>query len=74
MTIAQITEKMIAESRGNIHDIEHFLMVYAYAKTLGELERLDDHTRFMLEAAALIHDIACPLCREKYGSCPGHLQ
>ena len=74
MTIAEITAKIIAESNGNIHDIEHLLKVYAYARTLGELEALDAHTQFVLEAAALLHDIACPLCREKYGSCPGNLQ
>ena len=28
----------------------------------------------VLEVAALVHDIACPLCREKYGSTEGKLQ
>ena len=68
MTIAQLTEKMIAFSEGNIHDIEHFLKVWGYARTVGQLEGLDGETLFTLELAALTHDIACPLCREKYGS------
>jgi HD superfamily phosphodiesterase len=35
MTISEITEKMIAWSDGNLHDISHFLKVWAYAKTIG---------------------------------------
>ena len=31
MTIAQLTEKMIAFSEGSIHDIEHFLTPKLYA-------------------------------------------
>lgn len=68
MTIPQLTEKMIAFSKGDIHDIDHFMKVWGYAKTIGELEGLDEDTQFTLELAALTHDIACPLCREKYGS------
>ena len=68
MTIPQLTEKMIAFSKGDIHDIDHFMKVWGYAKTIGELEGLDEGTQLILELAALTHDIACPLCREKYGS------
>ena len=74
MTIAQILEKMLAFSEGNIHDIDHLLRVWSYAKTIGELEGLDHDTQFVLEAAAIVHDIACPLCREKYGSTNGKYQ
>ena len=44
MTIAQIMEKMIAFSEGNIHDITHLSCVWTYAKTIGELEGLDADT------------------------------
>ena len=74
MTISQIMEKMIAFSDGNIHDINHLLRVWAYAKTIGELESLDPQTQYILEIAAITHDIACPLCREKYGNAGGKLQ
>ena len=63
MTIAQILSKMIAASNGNIHDIDHLLRVWAYARTIGELEGLDAETQYLLEVAAITHDIACPLCR-----------
>ena len=41
MTVSQILEKMIAFSEGNIHDIDHLIRVWTYAKTIGELEGLD---------------------------------
>lgn len=74
LSIAQLTKKMIEYSKGNIHDIEHFLLVWSYAKTIGELEGIDKETQYIIETAALTHDIACPLCREKYGEASGGLQ
>ena len=74
MTVSQIMNKMIAFSKGNLHDIDHFIRVWAYAKTIAESERLDEETQFILEVAAITHDIACPLCREKYGNANGKLQ
>ena len=74
MTIAQLTGAMIARSEGNLHDINHFLKVWAYTRTIGQCEGLDDETQAILEAAALLHDIACPLCREKYGNTNGKYQ
>ena len=74
MTIAQVMQKMISFSEGNIHDIDHFIRVWTYAKTIGELEHLDQETQYILEVAAITHDIACPLCREKYGNTNGKYQ
>lgn len=74
MTVSQVMEKMILYSEGNLTDINHFMKVYALAKTIGEREGLDQKTQKILEVAAIIHDIACPLCREKYGSTNGKLQ
>ncbi|MEE1312944.1 MAG: HD domain-containing protein [Lachnospiraceae bacterium] len=73
-TIAEIMKNMIAYSNGNLHDINHFIKVWGYAKTIGELEGLDKETQYILEIAAIIHDIACPLCREKYGNTNGKYQ
>ena len=74
MRVSEIMEKMIVFSDGNIHDIDHLIRVWTYAKTIGELEKLDAETQFILEIAAITHDIACPLCREKYGSTNGKHQ
>lgn len=72
--ISDILIKMIEISKGNVHDIEHFLKVYAYAKTIGDAELADEGSKCILEIAAIIHDIACPLCRAKYGKTDGALQ
>ena len=74
MNIAEIMKKMIDFSDSNIHDIDHLIRVWTYAKTIGELESLDAETQYILEVAAITHDIACPLCREKYGSTNGKHQ
>ncbi len=74
MPIARIAQKMIRESHGNLHDINHFLKVYAYARTIGASEGLDPRTQTILETESLLHDIACPLCREKYGNTNGVYQ
>ena len=74
MIVAAVTQKMIEFYKGSIHDIDHFLKVWAMAKTIGELEKLDRHTQELLELAAVVHDISCPLCREKYGNTSGKHQ
>ena len=72
--ISTIMEKMIVFSDGNIHDVDHFIRVWTYAKTIGELERLNPGTQRILEVAAITHDIACPFCREKHGNTNGKKQ
>lgn len=74
MDISDIIVKMIEFSDGNRHDINHFLKVYAYAKTIAERERISDEEKITAEIAAVVHDIACPLCREKYGNTNGKFQ
>ena len=74
MKKTEIIQKMIAFYRGNISDIEHFLKVYAYAALIGQAEGLDEVTQNTLELAAIVHDISCPLCREKYGNTQGQWQ
>lgn len=64
----EAVEKMIDFYHGNIHDIEHFLKVYALARTIGKGEGLELSELKTLELAAIVHDIACPVCREKYGN------
>ncbi len=72
--IAKAVKKMIVEYKGNREDINHFLKVHNYARTLGILEGLDEKALFTLELTAITHDIACPTCRKKYGNTLGHNQ
>lgn len=74
MNISGIIQKMIDFYDGNLHDIDHFLKVWSYAKLIGEQEGVDSDTQRVLEVAAVVHDIACPLCRRKYGQADGKHQ
>ena len=72
--VSDVMQKMIVYSNGNLHDISHFLKVYAYARTIGEQEKLSADLKETLEISAILHDIACPLCRIKYGNTNGKYQ
>ena len=74
MRICDAVSKMISASKGNQHDICHFMKVWAYARMIGEAEGLDECTQKTLEFAAVVHDIACPLLRKEHGNAPGNLQ
>jgi len=74
MQIEAIMKKMIDLAAGNHRDINHFMKVHSFARTIGRMEGLDEETQYVLEAAAIVHDIACPLCRKKYGNAAGALQ
>ena len=74
MTPSTAAAHMIAFYRGDLHDINHFLKVWTFARIIGEQEQLDPHTQLLLELTAIVHDIACPLCRQKYGSADGKKQ
>ncbi len=74
MITEKAVEKMIDFYDGSLHDINHFLKVLSFARTIGTLEQLDEETQQILELAAVVHDIACPVCREKYGNADGAYQ
>ena len=65
---------MIELYHGDAKRIQHFCKVHSYAKLIAEMEHVDADILFILEAAALTHDIGIHLCEEKYGSCNGKLQ
>ena len=66
--------KMIAFDEGDPKRIQHFVKVHSFAKLIGELEKLDDHTLYTLEAAAYLHDIGIRIAEEKFGRNDGKLQ
>lgn len=74
MTISEIMKKMVLYSEGNTHDINHFLKVHSWARMIGQCEGLGSEELRTLEIAAILHDIACPLCRKKYGEANGKRQ
>lgn len=66
--VSEVITKMTEKADGNLHDIMHFMKVWSFARTIGKLEHLDEITQYTLELAAIVHDISCPVCRQKYGN------
>ena len=62
--IEEIEQGMILYTQGNKikHDVAHFLKVHQYARIIGKLEHLEKREQEILEVAAIVHDIACPMC------------
>ena len=54
--------------------VNHFLKVFSFAKSIGELERLNEETQDILEVASIMHDIGIKISEEKYNSCAGNYQ
>ncbi|BCJ96082.1 HD family phosphohydrolase [Anaerocolumna cellulosilytica] len=72
--IGKVIEAMIEYYTGDIRRINHFLKVYAYAKTIGELEQLEETMQEILEVTAVVHDIGIKISEEKYNSSAGTYQ
>ena len=72
--INKLHAEMIKLYAGDPKRIQHFCKVHSYAKLIAELENVDEKTRFILETAALTHDIGIHICEQKYGDCGGKLQ
>lgn len=72
--IQQLTEKMIAYFSGDPKRIQHFIKVHAFSRYIGLREQLTEHEQFVLECAALVHDIGIKPAEAQYGECGGKLQ
>ncbi len=72
--INRLHSEMIHLYAGDPKRIQHFCKVHSYAKLIAETEQIDRGSQFILEAAALTHDIGIHFCEEKYGDCGGKLQ
>ena len=53
---------------------QHLLKVHTFSRLIGTGERLDENTLFVLETAALVHDIGIRPALTEYGSSAGPLQ
>lgn len=72
--VNDVALKILKDPDQTRHDIAHLLKVWGFARQIGLAEHLDERTQKILETAALLHDIACPLCRRKYGNTNGKHQ
>lgn len=71
---ALLIDAMASYDRGSAGRIQHFVKVHDLAAVIGTLEGLDEQTQFILETAAIVHDIGIRPSLEKYGSSGGKHQ
>ena len=72
--IQELALAMINYDNGDPKRIQHTTKVHAYASLIGIGEGLDEDTQFILESAALVHDIGIRASEKKYGHQNGKLQ
>lgn len=73
-TLTRLMSAMITYDSGDVPRIQHFVKVHDFAATIGVAECLDEETLFILEAAAILHDIGIHPAEAKYGNCNGKAQ
>lgn len=69
-----IEEEMLKINQRDPKCIFHYLKVHSIAKEIAESEKLNSKQKFVVESAALMHDIGIKRCEELYGSTAGKLQ
>lgn len=72
--ISTLIKEMIAFEGNNPHKINHFLKVYGFAKTIGEIEGIDKEKQDILEITSILHDIGIKISLEKYNTSAGPYQ
>ena len=74
LQIAMLIRAAMEYDRGDPSRIQHLIKVHNFAAAIGRLEGLDEETQFILESAAVLHDIGIHLSEEKHSSTAGHFQ
>ncbi|MDD6797168.1 MAG: HD domain-containing protein [Clostridia bacterium] len=71
---AKLIAAMIEYDKGDARRIQHFMKVHDFSAAIAALEEVDEDTAFILETAAILHDIGIHVSEQKYGSCSGRYQ
>lgn len=69
-----IINEMIRYYAKDPRRVNHFLKVFSFAKSIGDIEKLNEETQDILEVAAIMHDIGIKISEEKYNSSAGSYQ
>lgn len=73
-TLARLMRAIIKYDCGDVPRIQHFVKVHNFARIIGIAEGLGEEELFVLEAAAILHDIGIHAAEAKYGNCSGKHQ
>lgn len=72
--LEKLTIKMIEYFRGDPKRIQHFIKVRSFARAIAIGENVGEDALFIIETAALVHDIGIKRAEAEYGECGGKLQ
>lgn len=61
-----LLHSVLCYEKGHVRRTQHILKVYALAKLFGEQEKISVEEQQILQAAAILHDIAIKYCKEHY--------
>jgi len=71
---ASIIDKMVSFYETDVNRINHALKVYAFASCIARKEILTENETFIVDIAAILHDIGIKEAEKKYNSSGGHYQ
>ena len=74
----EMTARLICEmanyEQDSVHRVDHLLKVYAYCMTIAALERVPERMAWILETAAVVHDIGIRPSLARHNSSAGVYQ
>lgn len=73
-TLALLMQAMIKYDGGDVPRIQHFVKVHDFARMIAIAEDMNEDELFVLEAAAILHDVGIHVSEAKYGNCNGKHQ
>ena len=71
LTLALLMRAMIKYDGGDAPRIQHFVKVHDFARMIAVSEGMNEEELFVLEAAAILHDVGIHVSEAKYGNCDG---
>lgn len=73
-TLALLMQAIIKYDGGDVPRIQHFVKVHDFARMIAIAEGMNEEELFVLEAAAILHDVGIHVSEAKYGNCQGKHQ
>lgn len=72
--LSLLMRAMIKYDGGDVPRIQHFVKVHDFARMIGVAEDMESKQLFILEAAAILHDVGIHAAEAKYGNSHGKYQ
>ena len=74
LILANLMRAMIKYDGGDAPRIQHFVKVHDFARMIAIAEGMSQEDLFVLEAAAILHDVGIHVSEARYGNCDGKHQ